>query len=149
TKILPQIEWSLPLHFASREGLRHLTSERLSIRRSVVYLLVAPELHAALQRAQLRPGGIDVGKLLDESLHQGFSRSVGFGPQPFFDERPTVSEGIDPRPPPVFGGGLSPPSGRAVNLLPRRREPVEKRRQVFACARRRSRVAVRGHRQLL
>ena len=92
------------------------------------YLLVAPELHAALQRAQLRPGGIDVGKLLDESLQQGFSWTVGFGSQPFFDERPTVSEGIDPRPPPVFGGGLSPLSGVAVNLLPRRREPVEKRR---------------------
>src|SRR5271170_3536430 len=34
----------------------------------------------------------------------------------------------------VLGGGLFPPSGRAVNLLPRRCEAIEKRAEIFAGA---------------
>ena len=60
-----------------------------------------------------------------------------------------MSEWIDPGSPRMLDGCLSPPSGRAVKILPRRREPIEKRGEVLAGARRRLAVAVREGRQLV
>ena len=41
-------------------------------------------------------------------------------------------EWVDSRSPPVFGGCLSPPLGRAVNVLPRSREPIKKRAEIVS-----------------
>jgi hypothetical protein len=49
----------------------------------------------------------------------------------------------------VLGGGLSPPSGRAVNLLPCSRQTIEKRAEIFAGARRRLIAVVASGGQLL
>ena len=60
-----------------------------------------------------------------------------------------MRERIDSGPPPVVGGGLSPPPGRAVNLLPRRGKPIEKRAEVVRQARRGLAAGIAGGQFLL
>src|SRR5712692_7848569 len=61
-----------------------------------------------------------------------------------------MCEWVDSGAPPVFGGCLSPPLGRTVNVLPRRRQTIEKRAEVVGGPRWRLAVTIayRGERLL-
>jgi hypothetical protein len=44
-------------------------------------------------------------------VHQSLRSNLRFSPQPFFHQRRSILKRIDPGPPPVLGGCLSPPFG--------------------------------------
>ena len=60
-----------------------------------------------------------------------------------------MCEWVDSGSPPVFGGGLSPPSGRTVSILPCGGQTIEKRVEVVGGARWRLAVAVAYSGELL